>query len=108
MCFDAILPHYDLFRRQHNFSTDLVSRIHNQIAIRGGDSDQTEVSKSSTIKKTYFPALLVQWALQWRSIIMSSLGKTAYPYCVYLRSVDLGNLEDLFDEKVFKESMQSA
>jgi len=43
-----------------------------------------------------------RWSLQWRSIILSSLGETAYPYCLYIRTLDLTNLNDLFDDPVFK------
>ncbi|KAI1000654.1 hypothetical protein K3495_g7542 [Podosphaera aphanis] len=32
----------------------------------------------------------------WRSIILSSSGKTMFPYCLYLRFLDFMNLEDLF------------
>lgn len=38
---------------------------------------------------------------------MSSLGKTAYPYCLYMRSLDLTNLNDLFNENQFWKSLHS-
>jgi hypothetical protein len=47
-----------------------------------------------------------RWALQWRSIILSSLGDTAYPYCLYIRALDLTNLKDLFDDLVFKRNFE--
>lgn len=31
--------------------------------------------------------------LLWRSIIMSSLGKTLYPYCLWIKALDIGNLQ---------------
>jgi hypothetical protein len=72
------------------------------------------MSRTGTFVETSFSARVAQqnrtvskWALQWKSIIMSSLGKTAYPYCLYLRSMDLTNLEDLFEERVFRESISS-
>lgn len=36
-----------------------------------------------------------RWAGMWRSIIMSSLGVTAYPYCLWIRSLGLSDLEQL-------------
>ncbi|KAI1213161.1 uncharacterized protein F4807DRAFT_413091 [Annulohypoxylon truncatum] len=36
----------------------------------------------------------LEWARLWRSIILSSIGETAYPYCVYVRSLSIGNLDD--------------
>lgn len=35
------------------------------------------------------------WAGMWRSIILSSIGVTAYPYCLWLKSLVLGDLENL-------------
>ncbi|KAI2631070.1 hypothetical protein GGR54DRAFT_635673 [Hypoxylon sp. NC1633] len=34
------------------------------------------------------------WPRLWQSIILSSIGKTAYPYSSYIRTLSLGNLED--------------
>ncbi len=48
-----------------------------------------------------------RWALQWRSIILSSLGETAYPYCLYIRALDLTNLNDLFEDPVFKRDFET-
>jgi hypothetical protein len=45
-----------------------------------------------------------KWALQWRSIVRSSLGSTAYPYCLYIRSLDLRNLADLLAEPLFRDA----
>jgi hypothetical protein len=39
----------------------------------------------------------------WKSIIRSSLGTTAYPYCLYIRSLDLRNLAELLDDQLFRE-----
>ena len=40
----------------------------------------------------------------WKSIIRSSLGTTAYPYCLYIRSLDLRNLAELLDDPLFREA----
>jgi hypothetical protein len=44
-----------------------------------------------------------KWARLWKSIILSSIGQTAYPYCTYMRSLSLGSygslLEDIATDK---------
>lgn len=40
-----------------------------------------------------------------RSIILSSIGKTSYPYCLYIRSLDLSNLEELLDDNIFRDNI---
>lgn len=42
-----------------------------------------------------------KWALLWKSIIRSSLGATAYPYCLYIRSLYLQNLDSLLKDSQF-------
>ena len=45
--------------------------------------------------------LLRKWANLWRTLILSSLGKTKYPYCRYLRILDFGDLKDLLEDPGF-------
>lgn len=40
----------------------------------------------------------IAWARLWKSIIRSSIGETAYPYCTYIRALSLGNFEDLLTD----------
>lgn len=47
----------------------------------------------------------MKWSILWRSIILSALGKTLYPYCRHLRDLDLrdlGNLLGELDESKYK------
>lgn len=44
------------------------------------------------------------WALQWKSIIQSSLGSTIYPYCLYIRTLDLRAFADLLEDPVFQST----
>ena len=44
-----------------------------------------------------------KWALLWKSLIRSSIGKTAYPYAQYIRTLDLRNLTDLLDDTLFRD-----
>lgn len=47
--------------------------------------------------------LLVQkWSIMWRSIVLSSLNKTLYPYCRYMRVLDLRDLEYLLEDPKFR------
>jgi hypothetical protein len=45
--------------------------------------------------------LITKWALLWKSIIRSSMSSTAYPYCLYIRTLDLRNLTNLLDDTMF-------
>jgi hypothetical protein len=38
------------------------------------------------------------WARLWKSIIRSSTGRTAYPYCTYIRALSLGNYENMLED----------
>lgn len=44
-----------------------------------------------------------KWAGLWRTIILSSLGKTLYPYCQNLRTLNLYDLEKLITNDLFKD-----
>ena len=62
--------------------------------------DDTKVDESRLTLAT----LGAKWVCLWRTLILSSLGKTAYPYCRYIRALDLHDLEQLFQEPRFRES----
>ncbi|OBT87823.1 hypothetical protein VE02_02132 [Pseudogymnoascus sp. 03VT05] len=71
------------------------------------------MSRTGGFKETSIAARLAQqkltvsqWALQWRSIILSSLGRTVYPYCLYIQSLDLRNLVDLLEDNIFQGNFQ--
>ncbi|KYG50196.1 hypothetical protein M433DRAFT_57667 [Acidomyces richmondensis BFW] len=42
--------------------------------------------------------MVMKWSILWRSIILSALGKTLYPYCRHLRDLDLRDLGNLLGE----------
>ena len=46
-------------------------------------------------------ALASKWAQLWRSIILSCIGATLFPYASYLRVLDLKDLGYLFDDGQF-------
>ncbi|KAH8683365.1 hypothetical protein BGZ60DRAFT_368488 [Tricladium varicosporioides] len=47
-----------------------------------------------------------KWASLWKSVIESSLGNTLFPYCLYIRALDLRNLKDLLEDQFFREGTQ--
>ncbi|KAI2623920.1 hypothetical protein GGS26DRAFT_214066 [Hypomontagnella submonticulosa] len=71
------------------FHCSLVSRRVAIIALQQIYSiqDSAPASTGSTYSK-------LQWTQLWRSIVLSSLGETAFPYCAYIRTLSLGNLEE--------------
>ncbi len=50
----------------------------------------------------------LEWARLWRSVILSSIGGTAYPYCAYIRNLSLGlnfveNMPDNLNDKTIRD-----
>lgn len=43
---------------------------------------------------------LMKWAGRWRTILLSSLGKTLYPYSQYICGLNLRDLERLLTESI--------
>ncbi|KAK5169587.1 uncharacterized protein LTR77_005564 [Saxophila tyrrhenica] len=43
-----------------------------------------------------------RWSILWRTIILSALGKTLYPYCRHLRMLDLRDLNALLEDEKFR------
>jgi hypothetical protein len=88
-------------------------RNHHQSGYFEGDDNDDELSTSrNTGNKSWeegvamYKVYLSKWALLWKSIIRSSLGKTAYPYCLYIRSLDFRNLSTLLEDSQFKDAAQ--
>lgn len=47
--------------------------------------------------------IIMKWAGLWRTIILSSLGRTLYPYCQSIRTLDLDNLRTLIIDTKFRD-----
>ncbi|KAI8966695.1 hypothetical protein F5Y11DRAFT_361748 [Daldinia sp. FL1419] len=75
------------------FNCSLVSRRVASIALEQMYSIQeySPVNAGDAINK-------IEWLQLWRSIILSSIRKAAFPYCVYIRALSLGNLEEFLQD----------
>lgn len=65
--------------------------MHNLVSVNGGDMVDINQPRNRSWKS---------WVGVWRTIIRSSLNKTMYmyPYCHYLRNLNLGELEQILDD----------
>ena len=43
-----------------------------------------------------------RWSILWRSIILSAMGKTLFPYCQFIRVLDMRDFNHLLDDDRFK------
>ncbi|KAH6715310.1 hypothetical protein BKA61DRAFT_549226 [Leptodontidium sp. MPI-SDFR-AT-0119] len=80
-------------------------RIHLQSTIISSEGNDADLIQNDTFQGRVEAqkTTLFKWALLWKSIIRSSLGTTAYPYCLYIRSLDLRNLTDLLEDPQFRD-----
>lgn len=62
----------------------------------GGNESLSLVDQELTVQR---------WSILWRMLILSGLGKTMYPYCRYLRILDLRDLTDLLDDDKFRSKI---
>ena len=85
-------------------------RNHNQSGYFAGDENDDELSgpKNTTWEEgiALYKVYASRWALLWKMIIRSSLGNTAYPYCLYIRCLDFRNLDQLLKDPHFQEANQ--
>ncbi|TEY45012.1 hypothetical protein BOTCAL_0337g00080 [Botryotinia calthae] len=76
-------------------------RSHNEyLRIISSEGEAPEWSKIQKHNSKHSAAS--KWAKSWQSIVRSSLGTTAYPYCLYIRSLDLTNLSNLLEDSTFR------
>ena len=84
--------------------------MHEVAPVANSGSDEVEVSRQggpvADVRRQQ-DQIIIRWAELWRMIILSSLDLTAYPYCRYIRVLDLRNLKDLLDEPKFNRGAAS-
>jgi len=47
-----------------------------------------------------------RWSILWRTVLLSCTEETLFPYCHYLRVLDLRDLWDLLDDDKFRGKIQ--
>lgn len=86
-------------------------RMHDVAPVINGGSDELRVSNQDQWDSTRFgcwvqgTVICIKWAGLWRSLILSSLNKTLYPYSHYIRTLNLRDLEELLSDPKFKEGV---
>ena len=71
--------------------------MQHEAPVTGAGNDDLEQSKER---------ITMKWAIMWRSIILSSLGKTLFPYSQYIRTLKLQDLHELLSEGKFLQTAQ--
>ncbi|KAK0354325.1 hypothetical protein LTR91_016651 [Friedmanniomyces endolithicus] len=62
-----------------------------------GDQSPSRSSVMDNLSPAESDIALMRWSILWRTVILSALGKTMYPYCRHLRSLDLRDFSALLD-----------
>ncbi|KAL2358696.1 hypothetical protein BJ546DRAFT_23100 [Cryomyces antarcticus] len=68
--------------------------IYHKSPIRGGGSEASPFAQQEQVVQ--------KWSILWRSIVLSGLGKTLFPYCQYMRVLDLEDLGSFLDDDKFR------
>ena len=79
--------------------------MHDVAPVTNGGSDEVEVARqgrSVDARVQQQDPTISKWAGLWRSLILSSLDKTVYPYCRYIRALNLRDLKELLEDWKFR------
>lgn len=82
----------------HHLLTAIESSCHESPVKGGGNEGLPLPVQELNVQK---------WSILWRTIILSALGKTAFPYCRYLRFLDLRDLGYLLEDDKFRGQIAS-
>lgn len=69
-------------------------RMHDQSPFR----DEEQDVHSAALQEQQ----LQKWTIMWRSLIMSSLDETMFPYCRYLKALELRDFQNMIEEERFR------
>lgn len=73
----------------------------------GGSDEEVDLDESYRLqyraKIRQEKISMTKWAGLWRSIVLSSLGLTLYPYSRYIRMLNLQDLEELLSDPRFRD-----
>ena len=78
--------------------------MHNVAPVTNGASDEIEAARQDSPgdANAQQRVIISKWANLWRVMVLSSLGLTFYPYCRYIRALDLRDLKELFEDFIFR------
>ena len=71
--------------------------MHENAPVTSAYNDEIEVAPQDRTSRAAYG----KWACMWRSLILSSLGGTLFPYSKYVRSLQLQDLEYLLQDARF-------
>lgn len=74
------------------------SASHNAPVKSGGSNEALPFSEQELVVQ--------RWSIMWRTILLSCLGETLFPYCRYLRVLDLRDVYELLDDDKFRGKIQ--
>lgn len=81
--------------------------IHDVAPVTNGGSDEIEVADpgntSREARRLKQEVLFKKWAGLWKTLILSSLDKTFFPYSRYIRTLNLQDLGELLQESKFRD-----
>ena len=79
--------------------------MHEVAPVTNGGSDEVELSRQGRPGDQDFERIVSKWALLWKSIILSSMDMTLFPYCRYIRALNLRDLKELLEDSKFRTAI---
>lgn len=79
--------------------------MHEVAPVTNGGSDEVELSRQGRPGDQDFERIVSKWALLWKSIVLSSMDMTLYPYCHYIRALNLRDLKELLEDSKFRTAV---
>jgi len=83
--------------------------MHDVAPVTSGINEEVELSRHGRAEATNLgdraaqqEQIVRKWSQLWRSIILSSLNKTVFPYCRYIRALNFRDLRYLLEDSKFK------
>ena len=87
--------------------------MHDVAPVVSAGSDELEQSKQEESTNRSYREIrekqervTMKWATMWRSIVLSSMGKTLLPYSQYIRTLNLNDIYDLLSDSKFLQARQ--
>ena len=105
-CSSQHLSVYEALLSHKNQRLMLTYRsMHDVAPVTSAYNDEIEMAPQQRTSRAAYEKgreqLIGKWASMWRSLILSSLGKTLFPYSKYVRTLSLQDLEYLLQDTRF-------